>query len=128
MTRLIPFENSYANLPARFYTQQAALPVRAPHLIRFNRDLAAELDGYRVAGDWRVYVELLRAGHVAHVPHVLNRHRIHASSLSSRFGPRELSEVERLQDIVATFLPPSAHRDREVRRYRDELRDLSAER
>ena len=43
MTRLIPFENSYVNLPARFYTQQSALPVRAPHLIRFNRDLAAEL-------------------------------------------------------------------------------------
>ncbi|MFU8778617.1 MAG: protein adenylyltransferase SelO family protein, partial [Roseovarius sp.] len=43
MTFAIPFQNSYADLPARFYTRQTALAVRAPRLIRFNRDLAAEL-------------------------------------------------------------------------------------
>lgn len=43
MTLKLPFQNSYAQLPARFYTRQSALPVRAPRLIRFNRELAAEL-------------------------------------------------------------------------------------
>ena len=39
----IPFDNSYGALPARFFTRQTAVPVRAPHLIRYNTDLAAEL-------------------------------------------------------------------------------------
>src|SRR6056297_2767946 len=43
MTLQIPFDNSYAALPARFYTRQTAVPVRAPRLIRFNADLAADL-------------------------------------------------------------------------------------
>ncbi|WP_417727389.1 protein adenylyltransferase SelO [Roseovarius sp.] len=43
MTFEIPFQNSYVQLPERFYTRQTAMPVRAPRLIRFNRELAAEL-------------------------------------------------------------------------------------
>jgi uncharacterized protein YdiU (UPF0061 family) len=43
MTLEIPFQNSYAQLPARFYTRQSALAVRAPRLIQFNRELASEL-------------------------------------------------------------------------------------
>ncbi len=39
----IPFDNSYARLPAPFHTRQAAAPVRAPRLIRFNAALACEL-------------------------------------------------------------------------------------
>lgn len=43
MTLTIPFDNSYARLPARFYTRIDPKPVTAPLLIRFNRALAAEL-------------------------------------------------------------------------------------
>ena len=39
----IPFNNSYGALPARFFTRQTAVPVRAPRLIRYNTDLANEL-------------------------------------------------------------------------------------
>jgi uncharacterized protein YdiU (UPF0061 family) len=39
----IPFDNSYARLPAAFHTRQAAAAVRAPRLIRFNAALAGEL-------------------------------------------------------------------------------------
>ncbi len=39
----IPFQNSYGQLPPRFFTRQTAVPVRAPRLIRFNTDLGAEL-------------------------------------------------------------------------------------
>ena len=39
----ISFDNSYANLPDRFYARQAAIPVAAPEPIRSNPVLAAEL-------------------------------------------------------------------------------------
>ena len=39
----IPFQNSYARLPARFFTRQTAVPVKAPKMIRFNDALAVEL-------------------------------------------------------------------------------------
>ncbi|MEM0934979.1 MAG: YdiU family protein [Pseudomonadota bacterium] len=39
----IPFDNSYATLPARFYTKMAPTPVKAPELLLLNRALAAEL-------------------------------------------------------------------------------------
>ncbi|WP_420586878.1 protein adenylyltransferase SelO [Ruegeria sp.] len=40
MTLTIPFDNSYARLPDTFYARQAPMPVRAPHLVAFNDDLA----------------------------------------------------------------------------------------
>ena len=43
MTLQIPFDNSYARLPDRFFTRLSPVPVRAPRLIAFNTPLAAEL-------------------------------------------------------------------------------------
>ncbi len=43
MSLSIPFDNSYARLPPRFFTRINPTPVRAPRLIRFNHALAAEL-------------------------------------------------------------------------------------
>lgn len=43
MSLQIPFQNSYAQLPARFFTRQSAVPVSAPRLIRFNAALAEDL-------------------------------------------------------------------------------------
>lgn len=39
----IAFDNSYARLPERLYTSQKAIPVAAPHLLRLNAPLSAEL-------------------------------------------------------------------------------------
>ncbi len=39
----IPFDNSYARLPERFYARQAPVPVRAPRLLRLNEPLARDL-------------------------------------------------------------------------------------
>lgn len=39
----IPFDNSYASLPERFYASRAPTPVAAPRLIRLNRALAQDL-------------------------------------------------------------------------------------
>ncbi len=43
MTLMIPFDNTYAQLPNSFYARQAPIPVRAPQLIAFNEDLARVL-------------------------------------------------------------------------------------
>ncbi|MDZ7709878.1 MAG: YdiU family protein [Roseovarius sp.] len=43
MTLALPFDNSYAQLPPRFYTRQSAVPVRAPRLIAWNANLAQAL-------------------------------------------------------------------------------------
>ncbi|MGR3711805.1 MAG: protein adenylyltransferase SelO [Shimia sp.] len=43
MTLHIPFENTYARLPDRFYAQQDPTPVRTPTLLAFNAPLAASL-------------------------------------------------------------------------------------
>jgi uncharacterized protein YdiU (UPF0061 family) len=39
----IPFDNSYARLPAQFYAECVPVPVAKPTLIAFNYELAAEL-------------------------------------------------------------------------------------
>ncbi|MGR3636499.1 MAG: protein adenylyltransferase SelO [Shimia sp.] len=43
MSLYIPFHNTYARLPERFFAQQAPTPVRAPKLLAFNAPLAASL-------------------------------------------------------------------------------------
>ncbi|MFT7594526.1 MAG: hypothetical protein ACI8R4_001847 [Paracoccaceae bacterium] len=40
MSMTITFDNSYARLPGAFFTAQDPDPVRAPHLVAFNDDLA----------------------------------------------------------------------------------------
>lgn len=39
----IPFDNTFANLPKRFYAAQNPQPVAAPQLVKLNTELAAEL-------------------------------------------------------------------------------------
>ncbi|MEM8556181.1 MAG: protein adenylyltransferase SelO family protein, partial [Pseudomonadota bacterium] len=43
MTLHIPFDNTYGQLPERFYARQPASPVRQPGLIAVNDQLAAHL-------------------------------------------------------------------------------------
>ncbi|KFI33564.1 hypothetical protein CG51_09005 [Haematobacter missouriensis] len=45
----LPFDNSYARLPDRFFARQPATPVGAPRLIRLNRPLAERLG---LNADW----------------------------------------------------------------------------
>src|SRR4051812_3716375 len=43
MSAHLPFDNTAARLPERFSARLAPTPVRAPKLIRLNRDLAVHL-------------------------------------------------------------------------------------
>lgn len=52
MTLHLPFDNSYARLPARFYVRQGPAPVKAPGMIALNERLAQDLglDAQALAG------------------------------------------------------------------------------
>ena len=54
----IPFDNSYARLPPRFYAREQPTPVPSPALIRVNGSLAARLG---IDADWLASPEALAA-------------------------------------------------------------------
>ncbi len=56
MPNPIPFDNTYARLPDRFYSKQRAVAVPAPELLRANTALAAELG---IDPDWLDTTEAL---------------------------------------------------------------------
>ncbi len=66
----------------------------------------AELDSFTMAGDWRVYAEVLSAGgSVAYVAQPLNIHRRHAASVTHSLAPRRhLAEVSRMQRHMRCLL------------------------
>ena len=71
---------------------------------------APDLDTFTMAGDWRLYAELLAAGgRVAYVAKPLNRHRRHADSVTHRLAPAQhLAEIERMHRHMRHLLgaPP----------------------
>ena len=64
-----------------------------------------ELSDYRMAGDWRLYVEALSQGHgsVAYVAAPLNVHRRHGGSAThSMDAAAHVAEIARVHDAIAT--------------------------
>jgi glycosyltransferase involved in cell wall biosynthesis len=88
-------KNSIPNVSAVLFDRKALQQVMATSL----QDIAQ----YRVAGDWRVYVELLATGSVAFSPRACNRHRRHDQgvTLASR-NQSLLDEIKAMQDLVAS--------------------------
>jgi len=68
-----------------------------------------ELDSFTMAGDWRVYAEVLSTGgSVAYVAQPLNIHRRHAASVTHRLTPKlHLAEVSRMQRHMRGLLGSS---------------------
>jgi glycosyltransferase involved in cell wall biosynthesis len=80
----------------------AVLWKRAALLAALDR-CGDELSRYRMAGDWRVYIELLAAsaGHVAYVASPLNVHRRHEASVTHRLkGRRHREEIARVHRAI----------------------------
>jgi glycosyltransferase involved in cell wall biosynthesis len=83
---------------------------------------ARELANYRVAGDWCVYVNMLRHGALAFSPSALNHHRRHAASTTlQRFTPAELAELARMQAYVAREFGVSDADQARARAYLEQL-------
>ena len=83
---------------------------------------AREIGSYRVAGDWCVYVNMLRNGALAFSPEALNTHRRHDASVTiSRFGLPELAEIARMQAYVAREFPLGPEHAQRARAYLERL-------
>ena len=88
----------------------AVLWRRAP-LVAALRRVGGEVEGLRVAGDWRLYLEVLghSAGTVAWSAAVLNAHRRHAGSVTGGLAAdRHLAEVRQVQSAARAVLPADA--------------------
>jgi len=86
-----------------------------------------DLDEYRMAGDWRLYLELLdraaaEGGEIAYVAESLNLHRRHEASVTHRLEPAaHLAEITRLHRLVAQRLPRESALPGAQARLRQEL-------
>jgi hypothetical protein len=95
-------------------------------LAAFER-CGAELDAFRIAGDWRLYLEALAAseGSVGYVAAPLNTHRRHAGSVSAA-GRGHVEEIGRMHRAVRAALGPDpALRRRQAAYLREVTRDLA---
>ncbi len=84
----------------------AVLWDRAALLAAFDR-CGAELGTFRMAGDWRLYLELLDQpdAAIAYVAEPLNVHRRHPESVTHRLdAERHVAEVARMQRLAADRL------------------------
>ncbi len=89
-----------------------------------------DLDGYRLAGDWRLYLELLATstGRVGLVTTPLNVHRRHAGGVTGSLAPgRHVDEVARVHALARACLDLPPETVRRQADYRRRLaRDLGA--
>ena len=89
-----------------------------------------DLDRYRLAGDWRLYLELLAAstGRVGVVATSLNVHRRHAAGVTASLAAqRHVDEVAQVQEVARDRLGLSAEVVRRQASYRRLLaRELGA--
>jgi hypothetical protein len=83
-----------------------------------------ELAGWQVAGDWRLYIDLLAhsTGRVGYLAAPLNAHRRHgASATASLPRPEMLAEIARMHAVVNGILPPDRAREARQETYRRSL-------
>lgn len=86
----------------------SAVIFRTKALRRALDAVGADLANWRVAGDWRIYSELLQAGKIGYISAILNSHRLHAHSVTkSAFGLTEFSEIKAMQKLISERTPVS---------------------
>jgi glycosyltransferase involved in cell wall biosynthesis len=74
---------------------------RRKPLVAVLQEQMDALLGYKVAGDWVTYIELLSRGHIAFNAESLNLHRRHDESVTlSRFDLSQLAEILSVQRMV----------------------------
>ena len=86
---------------------------------------AAELETFRLAGDWLVYLEVLSRGSFAFARQALNDHRVHEGSVTtSALTPLDrVLEVGRMQKIARDRMSPPAEIEAAATAYLQKLYD-----
>jgi len=101
----------------------SAVLFRREPLARLMEAHIEEIAGYRIAGDWLVYLLLLREGGVSFVPDSLNRHRRHGNSVTlGAQAQGHLDEVLSVQSHARRLFPLSARTQAAAMAYEDKLR------
>ena len=102
---------------------------RSALIAAFER-CGTELDGFRIAGDWRLYVEALASGDgsVGYIAAPLNIHRRHAGSVSAAGrSEMQVEEIGRMHRTVRALLGSDAAMKRRQAAYlRQVARELEA--
>ena len=86
---------------------------------------SAELDSWRVAGDWRVYVEILRQSprQIGYLASPLNVHRRHAASVTAKLTAEQMrGEIARMHKVINAALGPNTAREKVQKAYVSSLR------
>lgn len=92
-------------------------------LLRALKSCEEELKTYSIAGDWRIYVELLGYGKIAYCSDSLNLHRRHLKSVTlDNFNKQQLDEIARMQALVAARFDVSAETKEKAESYLMQLR------
>lgn len=86
--------------------------LRRDVLVRVLQDATETIEGYRFAGDWATYVEVLRHGRIAYSPRPLNQHRRHEASADvSGLAREQLKETLEIQGRIRAEFAPEASVD-----------------
>lgn len=94
-------KNTLPNVSAVLFRREPLLQVMTEHL--------EEIANYRIAGDWLVYLLLLREGGLSFHPESLNRHRRHGNSVT--LGSRaegHMAEIRSLHAQARRLFPLTA--------------------
>lgn len=94
LSRFLSVKNVILNVSSVVFRRDA--------LLEAFRAVGDELLEYRVAGDWRLYVELCaEGGRVSYLSSPLNSHRRHSTSVTHALNvQRHLDEISKIQEIV----------------------------
>ena len=81
----------------------SAVVFRREPLLRVLRGQLERIRGYRIAGDWVTYAELLKDGSIAFSPRALNDHRRHPASVTlANLNREQLREIRDVQRWIAS--------------------------
>jgi hypothetical protein len=109
-------KNTIPNVSAVLFRRQAFRDVMDSQLDQVLK--------YKVAGDWLVYLHILRAGKVFYDPHVSNSHRRHSSSVTlGMVAAAHYSEVVELQECAKSMFSMSSQSIAKAEGYRAALRE-----
>ena len=108
-------KNTIPNVSAVLFRREALLDT-------LRTDIE-EVAGYRIAGDWLVYLKLLGKGKVLFSPESLNQHRRHGSSVTlGSAAALHYDEVARVQKTARTLFKLSPRTIESAERYAQSLR------
>ena len=124
--------NSYANEGVQEIVEGLSVKNTIPNVsaVVFRREplqdvlgqFMNEIRSYRVAGDWFVYVNVLKKGGLYYDARPFNHHRRHKNSVTiRRFELAELNEIARMQNYIANQFDLPAEFQRKARDYLDTL-------